>query len=164
MVLSYAHFLILTLRKDFARLLPPEYPVPRYSQCFGRLAVLTHFRTKSFLYRLLRPEFLMNYPTELSSDACSLFGYGMGILCTPNFRIFWYYLYAKESNEEVKEATLFLRQTLVPQLAEELSSMLIAKNNVELENQGEFLLFFCDSCLTNVRFWFLKIDLPWKGS
>lgn len=43
---------------DFSRLFPPEAPL-----------VPTHRERGAFLYKLLRPEFVMSYPKPLCSDA-----------------------------------------------------------------------------------------------
>jgi len=77
---------------DLARLFPPETPDPS--------------KKGSFLYQLLRPEFVKNCPNSLSSDAFSLFGRSGDF---------------QEHDREVGEATKDLRQRLIPQFAKTLS-------------------------------------------
>eukprot|EP00009_Paramoeba_aestuarina_P014050 CAMPEP_0201541496 /NCGR_PEP_ID=MMETSP0161_2-20130828/71506_1 /ASSEMBLY_ACC=CAM_ASM_000251 /TAXON_ID=180227 /ORGANISM="Neoparamoeba aestuarina, Strain SoJaBio B1-5/56/2" /LENGTH=387 /DNA_ID=CAMNT_0047949039 /DNA_START=937 /DNA_END=2097 /DNA_ORIENTATION=+ len=77
---------------DLARLFPPETPDKSK-------------KGSSFLYRLLRPEFLAKYPTPLSSDAFTAFG-----RCG-NY---------EEHDEEVKQATKYLQEQLCFDLASDL--------------------------------------------
>ena len=76
---------------DLARLFPPETP---------------NKDAGSFIYRLLRPEFVGKYPHPLSSDSFSLFGRHPG---------------HEEHDEEVKQATRYLQEELTFALATELS-------------------------------------------
>eukprot|EP00009_Paramoeba_aestuarina_P012013 CAMPEP_0201539336 /NCGR_PEP_ID=MMETSP0161_2-20130828/70080_1 /ASSEMBLY_ACC=CAM_ASM_000251 /TAXON_ID=180227 /ORGANISM="Neoparamoeba aestuarina, Strain SoJaBio B1-5/56/2" /LENGTH=818 /DNA_ID=CAMNT_0047946657 /DNA_START=38 /DNA_END=2494 /DNA_ORIENTATION=- len=77
---------------DLARLYPPETP--------------DITKKGSFLYRLLRPEFVNNYEKPLSSDAFSLFGKN------GNY---------EEINKDAREATEYLREQVIPDLAFRLS-------------------------------------------
>lgn len=74
---------------DFARTFPPEF-MPYRPQ------------DSSFLYKLLRPEFVSRYPIPLSSDAFSLFGEDEHAY----------------HNFEVKEATRVLHNTVIPLFAQ----------------------------------------------
>jgi len=89
---------------DFSRSMPPEEPVPG-------------LRAAS-LYRLLRPEFVKQYPVPLCCDAFSAF--------VPNDAE------AEKHKEEVREATHYLRTVAVPRVAAALSAMLRAGWNVSL--------------------------------
>lgn len=79
---------------DLARLYPPESP---------RLG-LSH-KPRSQFFRLLRPELVRQFHKALSSDAHTAFGRDD----------------AQIHNEEVDQATLFLRDTVIPAFAETLS-------------------------------------------
>jgi alpha-tubulin suppressor-like RCC1 family protein len=89
---------------DFSRSMPPEEPVP------GLRAAT--------LYRLLRPEFVKQYPVPLCCDAFSAF--------VPNDAE------AEKHKEEVREATHYLRTVAVPRVAAALSAMLRAGWDVSL--------------------------------
>jgi hypothetical protein len=78
---------------DLARVCPPETPQPN--------------KKGAFLYRLLRPEFVENYGTPLSSDAFSLFGSG------PTSEV---------NDRDIRIATQYLLTELLPRTAAWLSS------------------------------------------
>mmetsp|Transcript_25879 Transcript_25879/g.36402 ORF Transcript_25879/g.36402 Transcript_25879/m.36402 type:complete len:629 (-) Transcript_25879:2-1888(-) len=80
---------------DFARLFPPAFPDPKIP-C-------------SYLVNLFRPEFVVNYPKPLCSDAYSLF-----IRNTEH---------NEEHDQEIKEATDFLLTKLVPKFAATLTAL-----------------------------------------
>ena len=80
---------------DFARAMPPE--APRDKSCR---------QTNDHLYRLLRPEFVLQYRAPLNSD-----GFSNMILADPRRR---------QYNEQLKEATKELIEVLVPRYALEL--------------------------------------------
>lgn len=86
---------------DSARLFPPETPSGR----------------GTFLYRLLRPEFVASYKTPLCSDAFSRF-----LQYDPNREI---------HNQEVKEATEYLQKQVVSSFASWL------ENNYPLQKDGK---------------------------
>jgi hypothetical protein len=75
---------------DFGRMFPPE-TVDRFSA------------KGSFLYRLLRPEFVSNYKIPLCSDAYSKF-----IRSDPDY---------KRYNKDIEKATRFLLDTVIPKAA-----------------------------------------------
>ncbi|KAL6050938.1 Clu domain-containing protein [Balamuthia mandrillaris] len=75
---------------DLARAFPPETPDPMVP--------------RGHLYRLLRPEFVANYPLPLSSDAFSGFGAS-------------HEKERKENEQEVSDATDYLYSVLVPKFA-----------------------------------------------
>jgi len=78
---------------DLARMFPPETPN-------------TKFFPGGFLFRLLRPELVRAFPKALSSDAFSGFGRDN----------------AETHNNEVREATSFLHNTVIPNFASYLDS------------------------------------------
>ena len=78
---------------DLARLWPPRTPRPDLPG--------------SFLYRLLRSEFVTRYKLPLSSDAFSLFGAD----------------HSEQHNREVEEATSYLEEVVVPQFASMLEEL-----------------------------------------
>ena len=83
---------------DLARLYPPETP--------------DITKKGSFLYRLLRPEFVTSYEKPLSSDAFSLFGKNGDY---------------EEINKDAREATEHLRERVIPDLASSLSKQANSK-------------------------------------
>eukprot|EP01133_Synstelium_polycarpum_P015910 gene15910-18908_t len=86
---------------DFARLFPPEAP--------KRGLKMGH------LYRLLRPEFVRNYKHALCSDSFSRFIRGHD---------------DERLNNEMLDATMYLLNTTIPELAEELNQVSIDSDNV----------------------------------
>lgn len=86
---------------DFSRLMPPEKPLESQRQ--------------SYLYRLLRPEFVRVYEKPLSSDAYSQFGKNQ-----PS---------NAEDNSEIDEATLFLHRVTIPMVAANLESVLKTRDD-----------------------------------
>jgi len=91
---------------DFSRVFPPEYPKPGVKM--------------AHLFRLLRPEFVKNYPRPLCSDA---------------FSGFIRYHSPKEHNKEIKDATEYLTDVLVPAFVPELTRLFTtAKRNGDLES------------------------------
>lgn len=79
---------------DFGRVFPPEAPEQKGS--------------RKIFYCLLRPEFVRNYSTPLSSDAFSVWGKING----------------KIHNQEVVEATKFLYDILIPRFANEVAVLM----------------------------------------
>lgn len=79
---------------DFARIFPPQDP-----KILGKLH-------NSYLFRSFRPEFVMKYSKNLSSDAFCDWGYHNRAL----------------NDSEVTEATLYLHQKTIPILAAELDA------------------------------------------
>ena len=83
---------------DLARLYPPETPDIN--------------KKGSFLYRLLRPEFVAKYEKPLSSDAFSLFGKNGDY---------------EEINNDARKATDYLRDRVIPDLAFHLSRQAVER-------------------------------------
>ncbi len=81
---------------DLSRLFPPEYPLGN-----------SPFSKNDIWFKLLRAECVRSYPTPLSSDALSAWG-AAGT--------------ARENNAEVKLASQWLRDVLVPQTALEIDA------------------------------------------
>ena len=75
---------------DVPRLFPPAYIPKRRPKTHG-----------SIWFRLLRPEFMVKYPSSLSSDAFSVMGLNNG----------------EELNKDVAEATVYLEHTCIPRFA-----------------------------------------------
>ncbi|GAM24318.1 hypothetical protein SAMD00019534_074930 [Acytostelium subglobosum LB1] len=87
---------------DFARIFPPEAPSKQIKM--------------GHLYRLLRPEFVRNYKYALCSDSFSRFIKGHN---------------DEEHNRETVDATMYLFNTTIPELAEELNQIeLVDANDV----------------------------------
>eukprot|EP01105_Mastigella_eilhardi_P018223 TRINITY_DN4210_c0_g1_i2.p1 TRINITY_DN4210_c0_g1~~TRINITY_DN4210_c0_g1_i2.p1 ORF type:complete len:820 (+),score=192.17 TRINITY_DN4210_c0_g1_i2:941-3400(+) len=95
---------------DFSRCFPPEFP--------DKSIPVGH------LFRLLRPEFVRYYPKQLCPDACTGF--------IKQFK------HADEFNKDIAEATQFLRETLVPNVGEELQH--IVGTFTSPEQLGQFRL------------------------
>lgn len=93
---------------DFSRVFPPELPHPNIRS--------------SYMYRLLRPEFLRTLATPLCSDAYSWF-----IQKTPQ---------EKEHNREVSLATHYLLNTTIPAFA-----MVLIKHVAEAAAKDELAMF-----------------------
>lgn len=89
---------------DFSRVLPPEYPKAFPS---GKIRC-TH------LFRLLRPELVQAYKKPLCNDAFSGF-----VHADPDAAIY---------NEEIKEATTFLLEKVVPECAKDMDNLI--KNRI----------------------------------
>lgn len=82
---------------DFSRSFPPEAPNSKYQ--------------RSYLYHLLRPEFVKKYPLPLCPDAFSNF-----IVHDPN---------ANTHNIEIFKATLFLFKSVIPSFASKFETRVI---------------------------------------
>eukprot|EP01126_Amoeba_proteus_P011640 TRINITY_DN1473_c0_g1_i18.p1 TRINITY_DN1473_c0_g1~~TRINITY_DN1473_c0_g1_i18.p1 ORF type:complete len:812 (+),score=196.67 TRINITY_DN1473_c0_g1_i18:740-3175(+) len=91
---------------DFSRSFPPEAPNSKFE--------------RSYLYRLLRPEFVKQYKEKLCPDAFSNF-----IIDDPNAELY---------NEKIYEATLSLVKTVIPQFSKHLDLKVTeALNNNQLK-------------------------------
>jgi tetratricopeptide (TPR) repeat protein len=98
---------------DYARTFPPEHPGPAQKPEKG-----------SVFFRLLRPELVRTFQCPLSPDA--LVGWGKA---DPNQPI---------HNKEVLDATLFLRDVVIPPIARELDGETERLGRLELEVVEKF--------------------------
>ena len=91
---------------DFSRVFPPEAPRPGHGM--------------DYLHKLLRPELVRQYPSQLCSDAFS------GFIRPPKVRSKQHESLAKREkaiNRAVSDATTYLRTNVVPVVADKLCSI-----------------------------------------
>lgn len=103
---------------DYARCFPPEHPAPSRAPEKG-----------SVFFRLLRPELVKGFRVPLSPDA--LVGWGRR---DPQQAV---------HNQEVLDATLLLREQIVPTFASEISSEAASSTRYDTDYVGPYISGLC---------------------